>query len=116
MLAVFPFLFEVTVDQIEEVFGVQILTLFDVISEGEHGQVFGQFAALHGLHADLLKGVRKANQVLVVIEFTAEGETSGPGEDARDRIGRSFFARLMLTVVAGDRAVRRFDSMFFRRE
>src|SRR4029453_225169 len=93
---------EVLVDRGEEVLGGLPLLL----GADEDGEVLGHLAALDGLDDDVLEGVREVDQRLVAVELAAVRKAARPGVDRGDRVGAARLAGLVLTVVAGDRAVR----------
>lgn len=60
-----------------------------------------------GLDTCLLEGLCESGDFGGVVELGSVGETTGPGEDGGDRVGRSFLALLVFSVVSGDRSCER---------
>ena len=71
-------------------------------------QILGHFAAFHRGDADLFQLLGEGLDLGRAVDLGAVGEAAGPGEDRGDRVGRGFLTLLMLAVMAGHRAVRRF--------
>src|SRR3546814_20852570 len=70
-------------------------------------EVLGHVAALHGVDADLFQSLGELLQLRRAVELAAIPETTGPGEDRRDRVRGSLLALLVLAVVTGHCTVRR---------
>src|SRR5690606_30704112 len=77
-------LLEVLVQRGEELLG----GLERRVPADQQRQVLGHLAALDGLDDDLLELVGEADQLGVAVQLAAVLETTGPGEDRRDRVGR----------------------------
>src|SRR5699024_6523172 len=69
-------------------------------------QVLGHLTALDGLDDDVLERVGELDDLRGVVQLAPVLQTTGPGKDGRDRVGRGGFALLVPAVVPGDGAVR----------
>lgn len=90
--------------------GVEVLGGGDIVGASRlaagEGQVLGHDAVLiDSVDAGLLEGLGKGDNLGGVVELAALNETTGPGEDGGDGVGRRLVALLVLTVVTSDGAV-----------
>lgn len=60
---------------------------------------------INGVDTGLLEALGKGNDVGGVVELATLDETTGPGKDGGNGVGRGLVALLMLTVVASDSTV-----------
>src|SRR3546814_8071401 len=65
-------------------------------------EVLGHVAALHGVDADLFQSLGELLQLRRAVELAAIPETTGPGEDRRDRVRGRILALLVLAVVRSE--------------
>src|SRR5690554_3396414 len=81
---------EVLVECSEELLGRQPR----LVRTDEEREVLGHLAALDRSDDDVLEGLRELRDLGGVVELAAVHETTGPGEDRRDRVGRRRLASL----------------------
>jgi hypothetical protein len=77
------------------------------------GEILGHDSVdIDGLGTALFELGGKLGQLGGVVELGSEGETSGPGKDRGDRVGRGLVALLELSVVSSDGTWKASDKMY----
>jgi len=76
-----------------------------LVRADQQREVLGHETRFHSIHHGFLERLCKACQLGVAIQLAAVLQPAGPCVDRRDGVGRGFLALLVLTIVAGDRAV-----------
>jgi hypothetical protein len=78
---------------------------FQVLTMNRNREVFGHYLVnIDDLNARCFEGKRKFPQGVIPVKFGSMDETTSPGKDRGDGIGRSFVPFLILTIVSRDGA------------
>ena len=86
-----------------------VLTPHPVLPMNRQSQILRHHPVhVNNLHARSLQRARKRLQLLVPVQVRAMQQPARPSKDRRDRVRRRLSPLLVLAVVSGDRAVRRF--------
>jgi hypothetical protein len=80
-------LLQIFIDGVQEIFSVQVVfPCSHLVSVYAHRKILRHLSTLDGFDAHCFECIRKVDQLLVVVELTAEGETTCPREDGSDWI------------------------------
>ena len=94
---------ESLVDGSDEIQGVQVgRPLYAVGASHADSKILGHLSVLDCFDGSGLEGVAEVFEFRVVVQFSSVEQTTGPGEDTGDGVGRSLSAFLMFSVVSGD--------------
>ena len=100
---------QMLIDRIEELLRIEVVfPMFDLIAMHADSQVLCHLTAFHHFDANGFKGIGEIYERLVAIQLSAKGETPGPGKNGSDGVGGSGLTGLVVTIMAGNCAVRRF--------
>lgn len=102
-----PLLLESDIDLIHEFLSDnEVFVKFDIPSvEGEDSQVLGEDASLDCLNDRFFEGVAEKSKMFVVVELCSVLETSSPGVDRSNWVGRGGLSLLPLSIVSSNSSV-----------